>query len=449
MLFWRVILFAFQNSGATPQPSAPWYSDPLVGLGLTVVAMIPGYIFLILPWVRKGRNGHRELRRIYQSAVEKVGGKSKLRLVALSIIKDAYFFLDFMLPNSVSRESEFKEFQRRLQHDLPNVPLHDIKSFLNQLFDEIFDGLQYAEYAAWQKKYEDWRGELNSITIAPLPDGRREHRFIFLSLFASKPNMEQAEHGALQYFQGQPVPILRLAGDELAIATSDCETSKDIWESLLTNSLRVIRQADRDQKQVHLILHTVSVWNLALGILLNNRIPITLYHWQQQYYRLWTIDRSAKDLRSPKINSSSLALLSVDFEDVAEGAVSEPAEALVIQIGANHAANAVREWMTKHARCMPLRIVSKKAGRLDPQKPEDWIQCAAEIAELIDLIKAKNIYFFADMPAVLALMVGDALGSYRSNIHLMQFLNGAPEREYKEVLVITKELITRIDGNAC
>ena len=112
------------------------------------------------------------------------------------------------------------------------------------------------------------------------------------------------------------------------------------------------------------------------------------------------------------------------------------AEAIILSIGANDICSDVQKHLDESSTSIrALRLIRLRED-LPSGQPDRWLQIAAEVAGLISTCDARDIYLFADIPAVLCLMVGDALGPYKGRIHLMQYTNPG----YKDVFVIPHDL---------
>jgi hypothetical protein len=299
--------------------------------------------------------------------------------------------------------------------------------------------------------------------------GRRSRVAKYLPLVLSdNPKFgDDVEEGARYYFTHQigfRQHITRLekpARDRSAKTGPGVELSRDAWRQLLEVAMKTIRKSNETgerhrPEELHLVFGTKALWNFALGSLLQNRHALVLYHFQidgrkPHYHRIWQIDRSVKDLRSPKSSRpfEYRFLPQVINEPPHPDRPGAVCECLVFEMGANQIRDSVRSYRDVHLAGARLRVHTK--GRNLPyDQPGAWRLAAAEIAHAIcdqtpAVSEAADSYVFVDMPAVLALMAGDAIGNFGSRrLHLMQF--DTHNKTYVEMLCLPDSQLSPLAG---
>ncbi|MEI8020449.1 MAG: hypothetical protein WCH39_19760 [Schlesneria sp.] len=402
----------------------------------TCAAVLPGGFWLYRHW-STGKYGERKLTKIYRDAIPKSSTFCDERIKGL--LDDNVFVRDKLLPPTVSLKEVREAFRTKLHG---TAEAHEIDSVLNLYFDQIIVGLAHSDYGPWKQKAQDWTQETKrSSTPVSVPN--RRPVFLVLGLLTSKAQLHQRAATAKENFH-----FNRLGDDSLLLSGDGIQTDANAWRSLIVEGWKKICEAEADEQQVHLVLGTVTLWNLAFGIQLNNKHPShVLYHVQESFQPVWTINRDIKNRRSPggSVLPDQLKV-EIECEDV-----NSESEAIVFAIGANPGIVLdVRAYLDATSRQMPIRVVTKKATSLSPDQPDLWVQYAAEMANLINVSRAKERFIFADAPAVLMLMVGDSLGPYNANLHLMQFQNTTdPASKYVEVLCLPdKALDAMIEAGA-
>ena len=441
----------------TTRFAAAWNLDSgwvQVGFALAAAAFSGALWCARYWWI--GRQGRSELRRIYRHAIKVVLADRHEQRLALGVLNAPEFFDTLVMPNHVSRSTEVREFRTKLQAAWTSTSESRIDTVTRQVFAEILNRLMYAKSPTWQEKYTHWCAEINAApdSAESAPDTRWPV-YLPVVLLNSQAEGQAVVDGACRFFEQRDRPV-RPHGPQIRNGR-EIEVDPDAWRDLAVQVLHQIRQAEADSKRIHLVLGTVSLWNFLLGTLLVNRFGIELYHFQQEYHPLGRSDRQAKNLRSPAQQPPVFEWVHVEWipeSAVANSPLSNPPagpgsvgtrEALVLSIGANDIAEKVRSFLVQSRQPMPLRVVTKRTPKLDPRVPDQWIRMAAELAKLICGSSAADIYMFGDLPAVLALMVGDAIGSYcNSRIHLMQW--NKVTLTYVEVLILPDQRLIELSG---
>lgn len=415
-------------------------------LSCVVIWMVRGPLHLL--WQR-WQAIPRKRRAYYVCAAKKVFDDQRIRAASLHVIRSREFFDEVALDDNLTKHDEMDMFSECLATELREADERDVRNATKKLFAEIHNSLRSAAESFFQNLAKKWdheererrSGESPGVAAPSeaAPDSSLRPAstvpgFMTIVLTDSESYREGVARQTEQFFgearpRIQPVP-------EWCLAVTGKQDA-DAWKLLLGDATRQLRELCRSKWEVHVTFGTRALWNFALGVFLKNRTPLVLYHWQDgTYHRIWKIDRSVKDLRSP------LAEVAFEYRFCGEpcelrssGESDDPAEALIFDIGANEIGPDVLRYLDSEGgdlAKLPVSIV-KKRRKLEPQGTDDWIRCAAELAYTVDRSGAQDLYLFVDMPTVLALMVGDALGPYISaRVHLMQRETGT----YRELLVL-------------
>lgn len=216
------------------------------------------------------------------------------------------------------------------------------------------------------------------------------------------------------------------------------------WKELLIEVMRALRKANEVDgghrpECWHVVLRAPALWSFAWGTMLNSQHALTLYHYQPEdadYHFIWKITREIKDQCGP-IAGVPFEYQFLDEKRVA-GKVAAKTECLLVQIGSKPGVlDCVKEYRQSHHPESLLRTLTRTRN-LDVGRREDWLKAAAEIHFAIcdkSASQSEDLYLFVELPGVLLLMAGDAIGCYAPRrIHLMQW--DEYQQIYHEVLCL-------------
>lgn len=291
--------------------------------------------------------------------------------------------------------------------------------------------------------------------------GRLADKYLPIVLTQNKTFVKEVETGAANFFGTRlrrPIPKLSQHHNVAAIGVLD----RSEWGRLLIDAMETLHEVDDtefrgERERLHLVLGTPTLWSFALGMLMRNRYAVVLYHYQVSdeivYHRIWQIDRRVKDLRSPKAGRKFeyRFFLCSSAPAVATAAKVVPAAplaaCLVFQVGANQIEASVRRFRDTNLPGATMQVFTKRY-ELSPKEPRMWVRAAAEIAHAVcnaGPTGVADVYLFVDMPSVLGLMAGDAIGSYQAQrLHLMQW--DAANSTYHETLSFPNEELGNLAG---
>lgn len=298
----------------------------------------------------------------------------------------------------------------------PNIPLELEAIVLRLLEKERNDRFANAHDAC-----EALRGFLN----IPNPDGPQSYLMIVQTRDKVWGDTE-CERTA-RFFGGQQPPIDSTGLGPLTVCDPQMNSRGNLWRDLLDRSMTVLNAAKAAGEIVHLVPRINTMCAFALGTRMNNQFPCVLYHCQHgQLYRLWQIDRKVKNKRSPVAgNQRDLEFFLVTDEERSQRN-KNPGKTmcLAVEVGANPLLADVARWRSAMLPEVPIRVLTKRCRELSPDATDEWLAAASEISHAVKVCEADELYLFFDMPATLALMAGDALGSWAGKkMHAMQFVD--------------------------
>lgn len=422
-------------------PTVVQILSPIIG------ALLASWILATVIRSRKGEQGENELHKIYRRAVRSSVKDRDLRKSALAVLSNRDFFEHYIWPQRIPRKAELERFIQLWKTAAGNstkIENTELRRLADVIFANIYEGLGHSSYEPWKEKYKACE-ETETDSAIEQQDANRQPVYMIPILLNSNDQAETARHGADNYFKIDHRPnSIPPSDDVLEESGSDSVVDEKVWKRLLAKTMQSLRKAYAKNQQVHLAIATPTLWNYAFGTLLNNRFALQVYHFQAgRYYPIARLARRPKDLRSPRTQPMKYEMIEVEWSEGTENPPTN-SEGLALSIGANPIANSVQIDLEQRAPGSPYRLVTKRVKELDPLRPADWVQFAAEIAHLICNSSAREIYLYADMPAVLALMVGDAIGPYCPHrVHLMQWDMNL--QLYHEMIVLPDGSLTDAD----
>lgn len=203
------------------------------------------------------------------------------------------------------------------------------------------------------------------------------------------------------------------------------------WADSISLATARLGEANEEASEVHLACHAYSLWCVALGMQLQDRLPLILYHFQDgTHYRIWQVSRDIKNRKAVAADQYPFRICRPP-EPIQQGS-SDNAVGLVLACGSQDPCPSVAKFVAAELPQLPVWVV-RLSGGLDPHHTIRWLDAAADCSYALDFLStsgAKEVYLFGAMPATLGLMTGSAIGPYR-RIHLMQYENGS----YREAMI--------------
>lgn len=424
---------------------ADWTSlslDARVGIIVAIaIAAIP--VFAVLFWRciryrRTGKEGRRELRRIYRRAASTIVENKSVGDAVLSVIDSPEFFERFVLTESVSRRKEISALEHQLGVARPNISSDEITRISNNVYDRILDGLNHAEYETWRRRAEHWndeiRGERELFREEPgQSEGMRFAAGYMRIVLTDSERMEKdSKSDAEVFFSQSRNPMLEIPRSSVVQIG---EESPESWDKALVAVAKSLSRS-KGKHEIHLTCVARWLWCYALGVEIQVHHPLVLYHYQDgTYHRIWKINRQIKELKSPLDDRVYEYDVCGEPKLIREGDDTHRV-ILALAIGSHRDIDAAFDsYRNSNLPSVPMWEI-KRRDVLLPNKPEDWIGAATDLAYAIDHLSAggsKEIYLFGIMPAILGLMLGSAVGPYR-RVHLLQFDGKNTYTEMKELL---------------
>ncbi len=444
------MLFGFQQqtdtmaSQNTLSPQLPpTTNDGTIDWNLVCgVLAILGALIASLRYLFRKHLTRRSLSRIYTNALKELTLADNDRRALLEIVTDREFFRSYALPVSVSCRAEKAQILVMLQRRQITIGDDIIEKFLNK----VEDGCSFAEESCWQEKAKQWRIERTAAhaPAALQPVGQE----VYWGIVALDPQKspEEVARQMKAFFESirfdgglRQLNASSSHSQILVVNSQDLFNSTRCWQSTLQQSCAALRSMNTNREIVHLALAGPSLLFFAIGTVLNNRCHnLILYHYQGTYNRIWRIDRTIKNACAPQGDAPRATQNSLHV--VFHEGTDRTAEVIALSFGRTDLELVLPQWLRGQDlfRNLPLRILQLNNRQGFPvDAPQVWLNAASETVSLISNSAATNIYLFADAPAVFNLMIGDALGHYRT-IHLMQFLPEA--RSYSQVLVLPRDI---------